>query len=170
MSSEVQSVGGDIHVSVRNPRQQTATERPLATTVLFTDLDGTLEALRCATAFSSKLNAFIRLIGLEIVPCPLWASEPPRSPAFAWGLLEELAASAKAPASKEVYVCRDKKQALRQLVAVPSILVLGGAGRCWGGREHRLARWLKSQGHSVVFIPTKRANSGFRDAVPCPIL
>lgn len=124
----------------------------LSIAVLFTHLDGTMAALKAAAIFSRRLDVLIRLIVLEVVPYPLSLSESPRSELFWRRLLTRLTSVVHVQASIEIYLCRDRRQALRQLFNRSTVFVLGGRKRAWRSPEQRLARWLQDQGHTVLFI------------------
>ncbi len=147
--------------SVTNPVSRTpghtgrSGDSRLVITVLFTNHEATVVALKRAASFSQGMGALIRLLLIEVVPYPLSFREPPRSDHFAWYLLERTAVAAGIEAGIEIYLCRDQKRALKRILAPPGVLVMGGRQRFWSSREQRLARWLKRQGHSIIFVPVQ---------------
>jgi len=52
--------------------------------------------------------------------------------------------------SVQLYLCRDKRQALLRALKPKSLVVIGGKARWWPTKESKLAGVLRSIGHQVV--------------------
>ena len=121
--------------------------------VLFTDAAGTQAALRSVGAFSAALDTGIRLVWLELVPLPLEMSQPVRPPEFITQTIGQVLDDAGvAVKGVEIYRCRDRREALRQIFRDPSLIVFSARSHGWLSKEHRLARWLRKRGHSVAVV------------------
>lgn len=119
--------------------------------VVFTNFAATCEALKLAGTLARGL-AEIRLVAVETVPFPLQLGQPARSPAFLQALLQRAAVVAQVSASIEIYLTRNMKKAIREVIELSSVVVLGGAERWWLSRARRLARWLKRRGYRVIYV------------------
>ena len=119
--------------------------------VIFTTTESTRTALQAASKLTRDLDAQVRLVAVQIVPYPVSLSRPTVPVQWTERHLRALAAEASVPASVQVYLCRDQRQALADFLRPGSLVVLGGRRRWWPTAEQRLARWLQARGHSVVF-------------------
>jgi hypothetical protein len=57
--------------------------------------------------------------------------------------------------SVQVYLCRDRLEALTSVLKPGSIVVLGGKKRWWRTKDERLARKLRRAGYEVLFKETE---------------
>ena len=129
-------------------------------TVLFTTSKPTLAALRTARRLVREHGAPVRLIVMLPVPYPLPLASPPVPLGFTERQIRGFVSQSPVATKVELYLCRDRREALRDFLKPGSLVVLGGERRWWGGgRERRLARWLQSNGHSVVLAaPDEETN------------
>ena len=129
-------------------------------TVLFTTPARTLAALGTARRLMREHGAPVRLVVILPVPYPLPLSNPPVPLGFTERQIRLLTSHSAVETKIEMYLCRDRREALRDFLKPGSLVVLGGERRWWGGgRERRLARWLQSNGHSVVLAaPDEETN------------
>jgi hypothetical protein len=54
--------------------------------------------------------------------------------------------------SVRICLCRHPRQGLREVLEPHSLIVMGGRKRWWPTEEQRLARFLQSSGHQVMFV------------------
>lgn len=130
----------------------------LEVNVIFTDDEGTLTALKTAGALAHDLRARINLLVFQVVPLAFPLTRPPVSiPLTEQRLLDLACQGAQGPLDTDVhlYLCRDKRQVLLQVLTPKSLVVIGGRRRSWPTRESRLARTLRSKGHQVIFAGLK---------------
>ena len=160
-----------------SPRHQSPPR--LDVVVLFTGFDPTLRALQTAAALARDLNARIRLVVPEVVPYPLPIDTPPALPEFSERRFEALAARATASVAEmrvEIYLCRDRGQALTQALEPASTVVIAArkpwwpwwpcslSWLSWPSWERRVASKLRRAGHQVIFSP--KASPGARKGEP----
>ena len=130
----------------------------LEVNVIFTDDEGTLTALKTAGALAHNLRARINLLVFQVVPLAFPLQRPPVSIPFTEQRLLDLASQgAQGPLDTTVhlYLCRDMRQVLLQVLRPKSLVVIGGRKSWWRTKESRLARRLRSEGHEVVFARHK---------------
>ena len=130
-------------------------------TVLYTTPEPTLAALRTARRLMREHGAPVRLVVMLPVPYPLPLASPPVPLEFTERQIRRLASQAAVETKIELYLCRDRREVLRDFLKPGSLVVLGGnRRRWWGGPERKLARWLQQDGHSVVFAaPGEKAGN-----------
>ncbi len=128
--------------------------------VLYTTPEPTLVALRTAWRLTREHGAPVRLLVMLSVPYPLPLSSPPVMQEFTERQIRQLVSKASVETKVELYLCRDRREVLRDFLKPGSLVVLGVNRRWWwGGPEQKLARWLQQNGHSVVFAaPDEEAN------------
>jgi hypothetical protein len=124
--------------------------------VIFTSIESTLSALRTAGALANRLRARITLIVPQVVPYPLPLNRPPVPTAFTERHFRVITAESPVETNVQVYLCRDRMEALRGVLKPHSLVVVGGNRSWWPTRERRLARQLRRCGHEVVFADTMR--------------
>ena len=123
--------------------------------VVFTSVKATLAALRTAGALASRLRCRITLVVPQVVPYPLPLTSPPVLIDLAERQFRVLASQSPVETIVRIYLCRDREDALTQMLKPRSLLVVGGRRRWWPTRETRLARRLRRAGHEVVFVETE---------------
>jgi hypothetical protein len=125
----------------------------LKLTVVHTSPQGTLFALRVASALARDLCVQIGLVATQVVPFRLPLEEPLVSTNFLeqrQGLLVSKAGIDEGTVTIQICLCRDPKRALKDFLAPRSLIVLGGK-RGWWRAEQRLGKWLSCMGHQVIF-------------------
>jgi hypothetical protein len=130
----------------------------LEVNVIFTDRGGTLAALKTAGALALNLRARINLLAFQVVPLAFPLARPPVSIPFSQQRLLDLAsqgAQGHLDTAVQLYICRNERQALLQVLRPKSVVVIGSRKRWWPTQESKLARMLRSQGHQVIFATLK---------------
>jgi hypothetical protein len=138
----------------------------LEVNVVFTTEQGTVAALRTAGNLARQLNAGIRLLVTQVVPYALPLDRPKVSVGFIQDRCRSMALECTGVTEirVNVYLCRNRSQALRRVLSANSLVIVGGRRRWWHGAEQKLAKMLEADGHQVIFAdvrpdrwPTKRA-------------
>jgi hypothetical protein len=124
----------------------------LNVTVIFTSIDATLSALRRAGALASRLHSRITLIVPQVVADPLPLTKPPVPTDFTERYFRVLADRDRVETVVRIYLCRDRIEALRDVLKPHSLVVIGNCRRWWPTAEKLLARQLQRAGHEVVFV------------------
>ncbi len=127
----------------------------LAVDVIYTSDAGTLAALAEAWALAQDLGAHVRLVFIYAVPYTLPLTAPAVSLPFLQNKLAMLAGGFSGEASVHIFLCRNASQALEDVLAPASLVVVGGKKRWWRSKEQRLERRLKKLGHRVIFAASR---------------
>ncbi len=137
------------------------TSGPLEVVVLFTDVQGTLRALKTAAELARNLNGRIRLLAPQVVPYPLSLDHPQVSNDFNQKRFQTLAANGSAPVGIDTRVemcwCRDRDTALCQALEPEALVVVGARRSWWPSHEKNLATKLRRKGHHVILVNSERA-------------
>lgn len=140
----------------RPPRLEPAEETSkLNVFVIFTSVDATLQALKEAGNLAHQLNGRIMLVAPQVVPYPLPLTSPPVLLDWNERRLRVIANQSEVETIVRIYLCRDRWQALEQVLRPHSVVVVGGRKRWWPTRESRLARRLRHAGHEVILTKTE---------------
>jgi hypothetical protein len=131
------------------------TDQKLNIAVVFTSVESTLPALREAGNLANSLGARIKLVVPQVVPYPLPLETPPVLVEFNENRFRVIASESPVETSVQVYLCRDRFEALTSALRPGSIVVLGGRRRWWSTKEERLARRLRRAGYEVLFKETE---------------
>ena len=124
----------------------------LEVTVVFTKVPATLRALKMAAELAHNLNGRIRLLVPQVVPYPLPLERPAVSAEFSRRRLQTLASQGSIDTRVEVWLCRDRSDALCQALK-PDALVVNGVRRSWWpATEKALARKLRRKGYEVILV------------------
>jgi hypothetical protein len=123
--------------------------------VIFTDLRKTSAALQTARTMARGLGARITLMVAQVVPYPLPLTAPDVPSEFTAHLLESIAAD---DTSVEIYLCRDRNEAIRRALPPGSVVIVGARKRGWRPAwflswDHRLTRILREDGQRVLVVP-----------------
>ncbi len=127
----------------------------LAVDVIYTSDAGTQGALGKAWSLAQDLGAHVRLVFIYTVPYTLPLSAPAVSLPFLQNKLAKLAGGFSGEASVHIFLCRNASQALGDVLAPASLVVVGGRRRWWQSKEQRLGKRLKKLGHQVVFTESR---------------
>lgn len=124
--------------------------RNLRVMVLFTDMPNTIRALRYAASLPHAARVPLRLLVPQVVGYPLPLHEPPVSPSLLAERFHDMAEQAGIPAIVDIWLCRDRWEAINRALATPHLVVIGARRRWWPTGERRIAKKLRAQGHYVV--------------------
>jgi hypothetical protein len=129
-------------------------EDRLRVDVVFTTAEPTLAALRAAGDLSKSLDARIALVAVEVVHYALPLEQPPIPIDVFARQLRELVTKAQLEEGEmviEIYVGRDRRACLQQVLRPGSLVVVGGRPGWWS-RERSLAQWLGVLGRKVLLV------------------
>lgn len=129
--------------------------RNLQALVLFTDVPGTLDALRYAASLPHAERAPIRLLVPQVVPYPLPLHQPAIQSSLLTRRFRTIAEQAKVETTVDIFLCRDPWEAIHQALATPYLVVIGNRRRWWPTREERIAKRLRAEGHFVLLTQSK---------------
>ena len=125
--------------------------------VIFTNMADTQATLKTASALAHDLGARITILAAQVVPYPLPLGSPPVPIEFTERALGLMACEQEVETAIKVYLCRDQRQTIRQILKPESVVVIGGRKRWWPTAGQSLARILKQDGHHVVLVdPVQR--------------
>ena len=139
--------------SLQTPRRASSVEPHLDVTVIYTDRQATLDALREAARLASSLRAHIRIVMPTVVPYPLPLQEPPVAEEHQRRRLRAMAGVTPVETTAEIFYCRDVADVARAL-APESLVVIGGEAKWWrpwsgiAGIQRAMARG----GHRVICV------------------
>jgi hypothetical protein len=119
----------------------------LEVVVMFTDVPGTLKALKTAAG----------LMAPQVVPYPLPLESPPVSKKFSQMRFQTLASHGPIDTHVELYFCRDRDEAVCQALEPEDIIVIGARRSWWPTAEKALARKLQRKGHHVILVDSGRS-------------
>lgn len=128
--------------------------------VIFSSVEETRATLKAAATMAQGLDARITIVAAWVVPYPLPLDSPPVPAAFIERQLWSIAAELKLETTVEVYLCRDRQEAIRRVLRPQSVVVMGARKRWWPTCERRMARLLRRDGHRVLFIDSKKVVPG----------
>jgi hypothetical protein len=141
--------------TLRGAEHHAAPDSQLRVFVLYTGVRRTLAALRGAARLAAGLNARIEVIFPQVVPYPLPIEEPAASPGFAASRLARIAEEAEIETSMHVYLCRDRREAVASALPPGAMVVIGYRRRWWPTSAYRFGRWLRGNGHRVIFVDAR---------------
>ncbi len=151
-----------VHTSASEGRtngcEEQDSESHLRITVVFTTVRGTVSALCAASEFAKHLGARLALVAVEAVPYRLALDKPPVQLEFVERRMLLLVSKAGVEAdtvSIEIWLCRDRRRCLREMLFPRSLVVMGGKNSRWS-KERKLKKWLSSLGHQVVLVDAGR--------------
>lgn len=123
--------------------------------VVFTSIKSTVAALRTAGELAARLGARITILVPQIVPFPAPLSSPPVLLDWNERRFRVIAEESPVETTVRIFLCRDRLETLRSVLAPGSLVVIGGRRRWWPTREKILAKQLRRAGHEVVFTQTE---------------
>src|SRR5215470_10777867 len=118
--------------------------------VVFTSVDATLAALKEAARLACSLSARITLLVPQVVPYPLPLESPPVLLDWNERRFRVIATESAVETTVQIYLCRDRLDALGVVLLPHSLVVVGARRRWWPTAERRLARQLRRSGHEVI--------------------
>ena len=127
----------------------------LEVTVVFTKVPATLRALKMAAELAHNLNGRIRLLVPQVVPYPLPLERPTVSAEFSRRRLQTLASEGSIDTRVELWLCRDRYDALCRALEPDAIVVIGVRRSWWPAAEKALARKLRRKGHEVILVSAR---------------
>ena len=130
--------------------------RVLDVNVVYTDVPGTLAALRKAGGLAANLRARIQLIVPQVVHYPLPLSRPGVPREFSERRFHTLADGLHIDTHVQICLCRDREQLLTEALPPRSLIVIGGRKRWWLTPEQALASRLHRSGHEVIYAEMER--------------
>jgi hypothetical protein len=144
-------------ISQRESVQLSQRRSTLEVTVVFTKVPATLKALKMAAELAHNLNARIRLLVPQVVPYPLPLEKPEVSAEFHRKRLQTLAPHGSIDTRIELWLCRDRFDALSRALEPDALVVMGVRPTWWPTAEKALVRKLRRKGHEVILVdsPTK---------------
>ena len=135
-------------------------ERAFEVVVMFTDVPGTLRALKTAAELAHNLCGRIRLLALQVVPYSLPLDSPPVSGKFNERRFQTLVSHGSAPVPidtrVEICLCRDRAMAICQALQPEALVVMGAPRSWWPTAERALAKKLRRRGHHVILVEPDR--------------
>lgn len=146
-------------LSIAQPALDDSQDR-LEVNVIFTSPRATVGALQYAESLAQGLKATIRLRAAIVVPWQLPLDEPPVSVACTERLLSNLVSRLAADGfaqAADLYICRDWRATLLQVLDPNSPVIIGRSSRWWPGPESGLAKALRSKGYRVIVANSKAA-------------
>src|ERR1700690_2587746 len=142
-------------ISQREPVQLSERRATLEVTVLFTKVAATLRALKMAAELAHNLNGRIRLLVPQIVPYPLPLERPAVSAEFNRRRIQTLASQRSIDTRVELWLCRDRYDALSRALEPEALVVIGVRRSWWPAAEKALARKLRRKGHEVILVSAR---------------
>src|SRR5215831_1048907 len=137
-----------LHPAPQRPgRPEVEAPARLNISVIFTSVESTLSALKEAGTLANKLGAQITLIVPQVVPYHLPLESPPVLLDWNERRLKVMAEQSPVEIKVNLYLCRDRLETLKTVLAPHSVVVLGGQKAWWPTQEKKLARQLRRAGH-----------------------
>ncbi len=118
--------------------------------VVFTTIDATLSALKKAADLATRLSARITLVVPQVVPYPLPLESPPVLLDWTERRFRVLAEHYAVETTVQIYLCRDRIEALTGMLKPHSIVVVGARKSWWPTFESKLQGKLRRAGHEVI--------------------
>ena len=130
---------------------------PFEVVVMFTDVPGTLKALKTAAELAHNLNGRIRILAPQVVPYPLPLESPQVSTEFNERRFQTIARQSRIETRVDVRLCRDRVDALCQALEPEALVVIGVHRSWWPSSEKALAGKLRRKGHHVIVVDSERS-------------
>lgn len=124
--------------------------------VMFTDVPGTLRALKAAAELAHNLNGRIRLLAAQVVPYPLPLESPHVSEEFNERRFQTIASHSRIETRVEVHVCRDREEAFCQALQAEALVVIGVHRSRRPTGEKALVKKLQKKGLQVILVDWER--------------
>jgi len=156
MEPEIQRF--DVSRGTQRTRRSAAFNPSRNITVIYTTEEGTAAALRSAADLAVRLDARVTLAVLDVVPNARALSEPtvPIRQIEERSLRVVTESGVRGTSIRiQIWLCRDLRNCLRQILNSHSLIVLGGRVGWWPSAEQKLQRWLAGMGHHVVLADVR---------------
>ena len=156
MEPEIQRF--DVSRGTQRTRRSAAFNPSRNITVIYTTEEGTAAALRSAADLSVRLDARVTLAVLDVVPNARALSEPtvPIRQIEERSLRVVTESGVRGTSIRiQIWLCRDLRNCLRQILNSHSLIVLGGRVGWWPSAEQKLQRWLAGMGHHVILADVR---------------
>jgi hypothetical protein len=135
--------------------------------VLFTTHAGTVAALKMASRLSANLGARHKVLMLYEVPYTLPLERRALPEGFLENQVRALQRNFPEEISTDLHLCRHLRQGLREVLPSRSLIVVGGRRKHWWPTpEQRLAEFLHSSGHPVIFVDERDLGGALAAAKP----
>jgi hypothetical protein len=131
----------------------------LPLTVIFTNVDSTLAALRHAAELARHLHAQIRVLIMQEVPYSLPLDRPQIPPDFRIRQLMTRSGGAFIATRIDILLCRDRCKSLLKILPPESLVLIGVDHGHWFIRGKRWAKLLEEAGHQVMLVDCGRGAS-----------
>jgi hypothetical protein len=140
------------------PENQSAEFSTFALHIVFTTWPGTLAALQLAVAQSQLLEPRIIVWAFQQIPRQFSAGSPPVATEFLKRRLRALARKCcpKTDVQIRVCLCTNQQDCMKTAFPQEGVLMVGGRKRWWRTREEKMAGFLRSCGHHVLFVATNQ--------------
>ena len=126
--------------------------------LVFTGFATAKAALAAVGQYARDLGAQITILAAQVVPYPLPLEKPPVDVGFLERDLSALAAAQAFETTVQIYLCRDRWEAIRNALPRESTVIVGGRKRRWRpSTEQRFAGLLRRDGHRVIFLSLQAA-------------
>jgi hypothetical protein len=131
----------------------------LNVTVIFTTPEGTVAALKSAADLSTQLGARLTLLVAEAVPIHFSLDRPHVSIDFlqrrSWALVYA-AGIVDEEVKIQICLCRNRRLALKSMLAPHALVVIGGRPHWWRTAERKLQNFLRRLGHQVIWVESEK--------------
>jgi hypothetical protein len=136
----------------QTPRRRPTESSRRQVYVLFTDIDGTLSAVRVAARFALAFGGHVTVVHFRPLDFVVPLDAPTGiSPAETEAFRERLSAEG-CDVDITVCACRDARRALPAVIDAHSLVVVGGHRRWWPTGADRWRRRLEEDGYVVTFV------------------
>lgn len=150
---EAPSLVLDRVVRSSEPDQQLeASQASLEISLVITHLGYSSELLKRTNTLAESLRAHINLIAIQIVPYPLPLTSPPVLAEFNEKRFRLIARESRVDTVVQLYLCRDRVEALLSILPHDSLVVVGVRRTWWPTADKALTKTLKRAGHELVVL------------------
>ena len=136
----------------KNKRNSNIPNCSRSVVVIFTSANRTLKALESARSLAKTLCRPIVVLATPVVPYPLELEEPQVPFNFKIRNFAETAKQYPEDISVVAHPCRDRLEALKQVLPPDSPVLVGIRKRWWPSRDERLARKLSRAGYNMILV------------------
>ena len=139
--------------SINNGKAKTAsTESQRPVFVLFTSQGRTLKALQHAGELAEQIGGRVVIVAIQVVPFPLPLEDASAPMEFMVKRFAETVENIYPNVSIAAYLCRDRLEALKKVIAHDSPILIGARKRWWKTHDEKLADTLRGAGFAVLRV------------------